>query len=428
MALGSISSRIFKQNLSGQDLLDKIKNIEICADQLASQANIVSMQRQDLMFNGTKDLAHMMISSSRSQDRGFNTIRLGQHDLHEKLQSYDRNLSLVKETLNQCLSFLKSPPVRPATATSSRDYLESGDSKRESGNQQSLLPFPGMALGRAENRKQLLTLLKHLGNDEDDDVRTRDMSAQLNLIYRLSHPSQDRAVALILSSRLQRWLTDTSSCALLINGQMFSTEHETRQSPLSYFCAKLIDGILSQDQQDISNPVFSVCWFCGQHTDVRADVDAHPPGMLSNLLSQLIHQLMQSSVSTTLQDFALSDQHLQLSDLCFLFSQVAGSLPNGTVLFCILDGISYYEDADRRDECMEVFSTLTSLTRQSRTEPDRPLLKLLVTAPLRSHHVQSLFEADEVMNMDEHYPPNGGFSALQWDLSIGGAHDDRNHG
>ena len=414
MALGRISSRIFKQNLSGQDLLDKIQKIQICADQLAVQANMDFMQRQD---NGTRNLTHMVISSSRSQDRGFNTILLRQHALEEMIQSQ-------AQTLNRCLAFLKSPPVRPAIATPSREYLEAGESKEESSNQQRLPPSPGMVLGRAENREQLLVLLNKLGNDEDDDVRTRDVSAQLNLIYRLSLPSQDRAVALILSSPLQRWLTETSSRALLINGQMFSSEHEARQSPLSYFCAKFIDGVLSKNQQDISNPVFAVCWFCGQHTDVRADVDAHPPGLLSNLLSQLIHQLLQSPLLTTLQDLALSDQHAQLSDLCFLFTHLVRSLPKGTVLFCIIDGISYYEDADRRDECMEVFSMLTSLTRQSRTESDRCLLKLLVTAPLRSHHVQSLFEADEVMNMDEHYPPNGGFSALQWDLSVEGANDD----
>ena len=63
---------------------------------------------------------------------------------------------------------------------------------------------------------------------------------------------------------------------------------------------------------------------------------------------------------------------------------------------------------------------LADLTRQSQDIADGPLIKLLVTAPIRSHHVQDLFAAEEVMDRDQYYPPNGGFHALQWDLGVGG--------
>ena len=86
-----------------------------------------------------------------------------------------------------------------------------------------------------------------------------------------------------------------------------------------------------------------------------------------------------------------------------------------TILFCIIDGISYYEDAECQIDCTEVLSMLTNLTRRA---ANGPLIKLLITAPLRSHYVHELFEGRELLNMDEHYPSNGGFSALQWDVGV----------
>lgn len=262
-----------------------------------------------------------------------------------------------------------------------------------------------------------------LSIDQDSDAATRDTATNLNLIHTLSIESQDRAVALIASPRILIWLTDTCSSALLINGQMFSSEHEIMQSPLSFFCAKTVDSILVSrlaPKSIANNPLLVVRWFCGQHTDVRTDYDAHPPGMLNNMLSQLVCQLLQPGILEMLEDLSCPlESEPGLSELCSLFVQLFKALPTGTISFCVIDGLSYYEDADRRDECMEVLSMLTDLTSQSRDIADGPLIKLLVTAPLRAQFVQRLLETKEIMNMDEIYAPNGGFSALQWDTLVG---------
>ena len=141
--------------------------------------------------------------------------------------------------------------------------------------------------------------------------------------------------------------------------------------------------------------------------------------MLNNLLSQLINQILTSNLRPKLVDHCLSEADPQVSELCDLFIQLAEALPTGTILFCIVDGISYYEDAERRAECSEVLSMLTSLSRRNHSATIGPLIKLLVTAPLRSHFAYQLFEEEEILNMDENYPSNGGFSALQWDVGMG---------
>ena len=52
---GRISSSIFRQSMSGKDLQEKIKKIEVCGTRLVAQANICSVQRQSLMHEGGKD-------------------------------------------------------------------------------------------------------------------------------------------------------------------------------------------------------------------------------------------------------------------------------------------------------------------------------------------------------------------------------------
>lgn len=51
------------------------------------------------------------------------------------------------------------------------------------------------------------------------------------------------------------------------------------------------------------------------------------------------------------------------------------------------------------------------------------VFKHLVMAPLMSHFVQELFMPAEVLDLNEHIPPNGGFMALQWNLGPGRAID-----
>ena len=281
-------------------------------------------------------------------------------------------------------------------------------------------PYPMIAGER--NRQHLRVLLGKLDFDQQADVAHNDTVQQLRLINILSRESQDRAVALMYSPQFHTWLTSTTSSVLHINGQMFFSEYEARQSPLSYTCAKFIDSVLAQARHpptSTSNPIVVLRWFCGEHTNVRNDYDAHPPGMLNNLLAQLILQLLNLGTDSTLGSLPSLGHNTTLSDLCGLFVKLTRSLPLGTRLFCMLDGVSYYEDAQRRKELEEVLLMLKTLTRQTYEARGPPLIKILTTAPLRFSLASRVFGKDEVFNMTERYPPNGGFTPMQWDTGIG---------
>lgn len=404
-------------------------------DRLVVQANICSMQNQKRLLDGGKDLTRLVVTSTRKQDCGFTTVSLRQNDMMEvlksqekRIQSQENLLERQANLLNQMLNTLKATPLRTFEPPPRCTYLECEDSTDGYQTPRSRSPSPGAIRNQERSRQRLGDLLEIFNVDGEIDTAAEDVSILLHIISSLSSGSQDRAVALITSPILQTWLTSAVSLPLLVNGHMFSSDGEARQSPLSYFCAKLVDSILpptTSSQTSKNRTVFAVRWFCGQHTNMYnygpgvTDYEAHPPGMLGNMLAQLVVQLLECPLLSQLDSLSLPKNDSGLFELCTLFSLLVGALPRGSILFVVIDGISYYEDEERREECMEVLSTLTEVTRGSSAFANGCLIKLLVTAPLRSHHVQDLFKDTETLDLDEHIPPNGGFTALQWDKGVG---------
>ena len=417
--------------MSGKELQGKIGNIRTYARRLSDQANIAFIERQKGMYEAQKCTASIVVSSMRSQDHGFNTIAHNLESFEQSLNHHHKvlesqrhddttRIKSMAESLNNFLSLLKENPVFHPSPASNKKHCRPNSPAEDPQDFRHGPPSPDSTLGRERKRQQLHALLCKL--NVDHELADTDTNQQVRLIYILSRESQDRAVALINSPQMHLWLTSTTSSVLHINGQMFFNEHEARQSPLSYTCAKFIDSVLAQvkhAQTSTINPTIVVRWFCGQHTNVRTDYDAHPPGMLNNLLWQVICQLLDLGIDSTSAGLPPLGHDPTLSDLCELFAGVAQSLPPGTILFCILDGVSYYEDAQRRDELTEVLLMLKTLTLQLHEASKGPLIKILTTAPMRSSLASRIFESDEIFNMNERYPPNGGFTALQWDAGIG---------
>ena len=375
------------------------------------------------MYEGEKDITKMMISSARNQDRGFNTLALYHRDMSEEIRrqrieiSHQRTLSeAMAMTLNHFMELLKAQPIMG----------QRGDESMRIREHQSAPPSPEIGFEELHST-QLKELLGKLDIDREEDVASTDTSTQLRLIHTLSIASQDRAVALIMSPRLQAWLTNTSSAMMLVNGHMFSNEDEARQSPLSFLCAKLIDDVLNRSRRSdgmLDHSNIGIRWFCGLHTDMRRDPDAHPKGMMNSMISQLINQALDLFSGVSMGDSSLLDRDLDLESLNSIFESLVMTLPSDeTILFCLIDGISFYEIEDRENDCEEVLFMLTSLVRRCQQIDHGPVIKFMVTAPLCSHLVNRLFREEEILDMDETYPSNGGFSALQWDMEMGAVVD-----
>lgn len=74
-----------------------------------------------------------------------------------------------------------------------------------------------------------------------------------------------------------------------------------------------------------------------------------------------------------------------LTMLLNLFCAIVNQLPRGSVLFCLVDCLSAYENSDRKDDTIVLMQKLARLVRKS----TRIAFKL-VTSPGRSMYIRGL--------------------------------------
>ncbi|KAM7188349.1 hypothetical protein V8F33_010689 [Rhypophila sp. PSN 637] len=181
-----------------------------------------------------------------------------------------------------------------------------------------------------------------------------------------------------------------------------------RISPISFVCANLAQAL----RQNL-NPVLA--FFCGQHVNLTPDDDLQgPQGLVRGLLSQLVLALVQngwmgetggialpvgspcgtgSRPSDTAQHFFYTTDQtggfqkdnsdsdgtiLSLPDLCQLFHGLLRLIPPDTFVFCIVDGISYYERDIWRQDYDQVLTMFGDIVTDSTLAC---LFKVLLTSP-----------------------------------------------
>ena len=195
--------------------------------------------------------------------------------------------------------------------------------------------------------------------------------------------------------KFQTWLTSGQSASLLVNGNA-STALE-RTSAMSF-----VSALLSQSLADQS--AACIHFFCGLHT-ARNDSLSGPRGLLKTLLAQIVY--------THNFDLSFVDEYeyrqLQSNNigaLSRLLERLIQQLPTKLVLFCIIDGISFYENAEWVEEACSAMNTLNKLTMNPQLNA---VFKLLVTSPLASRYIR------------EHIPQENQVTLVQ-DSSVGARH------
>ena len=165
---------------------------------------------------------------------------------------------------------------------------------------------------------------------------------------------------------------------LLVNGNSAATDFI---SPLSFVCAKIADLI------SISDQIILITHFCGYHTDELRDLTANVRGMLSSLLGQLFMQVvnwdykhLSLDLSSVTDEDCESIQEEDLDALFDIFRTTVLQLPENTIIFCLIDSLSVYENAARKQHTIHLMRKFARLIKKSRNVT----LKLLVTFPGRS--------------------------------------------
>lgn len=187
-----------------------------------------------------------------------------------------------------------------------------------------------------------------------------------------------QAATMATAREVQQLLQAPQSGMVVVDGCGDRAQMSGAISPISFVCAHL-SRLLRKDTQSAT-----LTYFCGQHLAPEDDLWG-PEGMLRSLMSQLILHLVNRgwvsdnlSTSATPSWFWEAINRLDLEDLCRLFQWLLSLVLEWVDVVCILDGVSYYEAQQWRNDYYVVLDCFNAVIR------DRYLrrhFKLLLTSP-----------------------------------------------
>src|SRR5690606_34158697 len=104
------------------------------------------------------------------------------------------------------------------------------------------------------------------------------------------------------------------------------------------------------------------------------------------------------------------------------FTTLLSALPSSTLVFILLDGITYYESLSKHRDDLDFFmKALAELVGHQR-QKDGCGIKLMVMSPWNSHWLwKAVKEVDnqvEVVWVPSKVPSVGGFTAMKWQASV----------
>ena len=196
---------------------------------------------------------------------------------------------------------------------------------------------------------------------------------------------------LMTTAKFKNWLAGGTSDLLLVDGHC-DRARIGKTSPMSIFCANFIASVVKLSSTIVLH------FFCGQHATFE-DPLRGPNGLLRSLICQLL--LYPNTPEPNLE--ALSQQQLyndlkghELNALLHLFQQLVHQIPRGTLVFCIIDGISEYETRTKNstEDLRSIISSLQSIVRQA-----GPTFKILMTSANKSTEIAKQIPSEQRVSL-----------------------------
>lgn len=231
--------------------------------------------------------------------------------------------------------------------------------------------------------RKLRRILRH-----DPEAAQLDVNRTLSAGRVFNLHEQERTEYLMTSSRFKQWLTSRHSEVLFING---NADTSNRCSPMSFACGLLVSSLGSFPS------TITLSFFCALHTD-SSDPETGSRMMLASLVCQLLEKYQDFDLSFLGADQKYDLQDHEVDTLCSLFKSLLQQLPEGQLAFCMVDGVSYYEYRDRRDDTCKVLAMLAALTADEKL---KAVFKLMISSPTKSRYHSNIVDLDDVYTLPE---------------------------
>ncbi|KAF2136545.1 uncharacterized protein K452DRAFT_279824 [Aplosporella prunicola CBS 121167] len=275
------------------------------------------------------------------------------------------------------------------------DYIERMALALYKENQQlrSRAPSPGPNSGYPISKD---TLLRCLGIP---DLADTDMLHITERKWQLKTTERSRAEQIVNNHKFKGWIASQTSASLLVHGNFEMRNQNV--SALSLLCCTLIEAFRTQAR------FISLVFFCGSHHD-----DDDPFASCTAMIKSLVAQLL-SQHEFNLRDLPYQQNRIQegnFQELCCLFVYLVRQLPRSATLFCLIDGIVYYEREEFLDGMHLAFNYFSQMIADPGIEAT---FKLLATSPTRTTDLRQYFPDDWILSMSSLQTSNLGPSEMR---------------
>ncbi|KAF6837853.1 hypothetical protein CPLU01_02739 [Colletotrichum plurivorum] len=344
--LDDISTQIESSSMGIRTLLsDNLVIVQAISSAVMQQHEMIksgfsrqdaAFSRQDARFANVETILHELIAGQRRDDE------------HERRESDLRRELELRERENSTL-------VRQINALSREASENSIESRR---HRSGIEPI------------QLIGILGVLGDEHWGDLEFVTRQS-----VHFSDSDMGRTQWLAQASDFRGWLREESSSLLLVDG--WGNPHRT--SPLSGFCASLVKTLFSDDRSEVA------FFFAGLHVDGASRLNGGPTAMMRSLIAQILlsRRIPPPDLGFLSPDMLEACRYGDLRTLCDVFVEIVEQVPSHMTVFCIVDGVSWYEQHPWRADLHCVATMFEELIKSSLAGRSGRL-KVIFTSPDRS--------------------------------------------
>jgi len=254
-----------------------------------------------------------------------------------------------------------------------------------------------------------------------------DLEVVLREVHQMQEGDLRRSQYLPQTPRFQHWFEHSASHPqsdiILVNGYSVEDSHRSI-SPLSVFSASLVSTIIRQFGPTERYVVLH--HFCTLHTRSPDDDGlAGPVGLLRRLIAQLAIYLAGLDMHTRLLDrelfsdihaiSELEDDKVNLIALCELLGCLLNEVPEGVVVFIIIDNVSDFEVGNWRDDMTYVAWRLRGIGRSPYAQDDPPhlaqhlkaMVRIMMTFSMRSIAVFQKHDIADCISLEAEHEYEG---------------------
>lgn len=209
------------------------------------------------------------------------------------------------------------------------------------------------------------------------------------------------------SGRFRQWLNHPTSKAILIHGN--GNGNETF-SPTTFLSAKLLETLKN------IRPIITLHFFCSLHATSKGNMKEDPTGMMKSFIAQLLLRDMPWDLTFLTPEKQDRIGANDLGSLCDTLRHLLRQLPNTTLLFCTIDGVTFYEGAEWRIDFLKAVRELLSIMASC----DKVVMKLLLTCHGRSSFVKDYIGKEDILEAPATIDGDfQGWNDQLWDRSVG---------